>query len=54
MHETLSDNLSKDVSESKCNIVHQTLSQINSADVPDNVIMEFKDNENKEPSETEK
>ena len=29
VHETLSENLSKDVSESECNIVHETLSQNN-------------------------
>ena len=26
VHETLSENISKDVSESECNIVHETLS----------------------------
>ena len=26
VHKTLSDNISKDVSESECNIVHETLS----------------------------
>ena len=50
MHETLSENQSKDVSESECNIVHKTLSQNNSADVPENVITKFKDDEHKEPS----
>ena len=35
VHETLSKNLSMDISESECNIVHETLSQNNSADVPD-------------------
>ena len=54
MHQTLSDNQSKDVSESGCNIVHETLSQKNSADVPDNVITELKDDEHKEPSVTGK
>ena len=49
LHETLSENQSKDVSELECNIVHKTLSQNNSADVPDNVITELKDNEHKEP-----
>ena len=29
VHETLSENLSMDVSESECNIVHETLSQNN-------------------------
>ena len=50
VHETLSENQSKDVSESECNIVHETLPQNNSAGVPDNVITELKDDENKEPS----
>ena len=50
VHETLSENQSKDVSISECNIVHETLSQKNSTDVPDNVITELKDDENKEPS----
>ena len=54
MHETLSENQSKDVSESECNIVHETLSQNNSVDVPANVITEFKDDEHKEPSVTGK
>ena len=54
MHETLLENQSKDVSKSECNIVHETLSQKNSADVPDNVITELKDDEHKEPSVTEK
>ena len=39
-----------DVSESECNIVHETLSQNNSSDVPNNVITELKDDEHKEPS----
>ena len=38
VHETLSENLSKDISESECNIVHENLSQNNSTDVPANVI----------------
>ena len=50
MHETPSDNQSKDVSESECNIIQEILSQKNSADVPDNVITELKDYEHKEPS----
>ena len=54
MHETLSENHSKDVSESECNIVHGNLSQNNSADVLDNVITELKYDEHKEPSVTEK
>ena len=36
VHETLSDNQSKDVSKSECKIVHKTLSQNNSTDVPKN------------------
>ena len=43
----LSENQSKDISESECNIVNETLSQKNSADVPANVIMELKDDEHK-------
>ena len=40
--------------ESECKIVHKTLSQNNSADVPDNSITELKDKEHKEHSVTEK
>ena len=47
VHKTLSENQSKDESESECNIVHETLSQNNSADVLDNVSTELKDNEHK-------
>ena len=43
-----------DVSESECNIVHKTLSQNNSSDVPTNVIKELKDDEHIEPSVTDK
>ena len=50
MLENLSESISKDVSESECNIVHKTLPQNSSADVPENVITELKDNEHKEPS----
>ena len=50
MHETLSENQSNDVSKSECKIIHGTLSQNNSADVPANVITELKDDEHKEPS----
>ena len=50
MHETLSDNKSRDVSESECNIVHEILSQKHFTDVPANVITELKDNKHKEPS----
>ena len=45
MHKNLSENLSKDVSESECNIVHKTLSQNNSTGVPANVITELKDDD---------
>ena len=54
MHETLSKNKSKDVSESECNIFHKTISQSNSADVLDNAIMELKDEEHKDSSLTQK
>ena len=43
-----------DVSKSECNIVNKTLLQNNSSDVPDNTITALKDNENKEPSVTQK
>ena len=54
VHETLSENDSKDVSKSERNIVNETLSQNNSADVPENTITELKDEEHKEPSVTQK
>ena len=54
MYKTLSENNSKDVSKSERNIVNETLSQNNSADVPQNTITELKDEENKEPSVTQK
>ena len=54
MHKTLSENQSKYLSESECNIVHEYLSQNNYADVPENDIMELKDDEYKEPSVTGK
>ena len=54
VHKTLSENQSKDVSESECNIVHKTLSQNNSSDVPANVITELKDDEHIEPPMIEK
>ena len=54
VNETLSENQSKDVSKSECNIINKTLSQKNYADVPDNVITELKDGEHKEPSVIEK
>ena len=50
MHEPLSENLSMDVSKSECNIVHKTLSQNNSSDVPANVITELKYDDHIEPS----
>ena len=50
MHKTISENKSKDVSESECNIVHKTLSQNNSADVPTNVMTELKNDEHIEHS----
>ena len=43
-----------DVSESGCNIVHETLSQKNSSDVPTNVITELKYDEHIEPSVIDK
>ena len=43
-----------DVSESECNIVHETLSQNNLSDVPTNFIPELKDDEHKEPSVIQK
>ena len=54
MHETLSDNQFKAVSESECNIIHETLLQKNSAYIPENVIIELKGDEHKEPSVTGK
>ena len=50
MHKTLWENQYKEVSESECNIVHEILFQINSTDVPPNVITKLNDDENKEPS----
>ena len=50
MHETLTENQSKDVSESECNNAHENLLLNNSSDVPSNVIMELEDDEHKEPS----
>ena len=47
VHETLSENNSKDVSKSERNVVNETLSQNNSAEVPDNDITELKDKEHK-------
>ena len=50
MHKKLSENQSKDVSESEFNIVHKNLSQNNSTDVPANVITELKEDEHKKTS----
>ena len=38
VHETLSENKSKEVSESECNIVNKNLSQNKSTDVPDMIL----------------
>ena len=54
MHKTLSYNSFTGVSESERNIINKTLSQNNSADVPENNITELKDKEHKEPSVTQK
>ena len=54
VHETLSDNQSRDVSASECDIVNKTLSQNNSSDVPTNISTEFKDDEHIEPSVVDK
>ena len=54
MHKTLLENLSKEVSKSECNIVHETLPQNNSTDVPANFITELKHNMHIEPSVIEK
>ena len=54
VQEHLSENLSMNVSKSECNIVHKTLSQNNSSDVPNNVITELKYDENIEPSVSDK
>ena len=43
VHKTLSENKSKDVSKSECNIANKNLLQKNSADVPDNAITVLKD-----------
>ena len=54
MKKHLSENQSKDVSKSECNIVNEILSQNNCVDVPANIITELKDSEHKEPSVIEK
>ena len=48
MYKNLSENQSKDVSDSECNIIHETLSQKYSTDILANVITELKDDEHKE------
>ena len=45
VHETLLENNSKDVSKPERNIFNETLSQNNFADVPENTIIEIKDEE---------
>ena len=52
MHETLSENIYTDVSESERNIVNEILLQNNSADVSEYTITELKDEDHKEPSVT--
>ena len=47
VRETLSENQSKGISKSECNIAHKTLLQNNSVEVPDNFITELKDDEHK-------
>ena len=54
MYKTFSENNSKDVSKSERNIVNKTLSQKNSADVPENTITKLKDKEHKEHTVTQK
>ena len=52
MHEILSENSSTDVSESERNILNETLSQKNSANVSEYTITGLKYKEYKEPSVT--
>ena len=54
MHKSLFENSFRDVSESERNIINETIWQNNSADVPENTILELKDEEYKEPSVTQK
>ena len=54
MHKPVSENLSMDVSKSERNIVHETLLQNNSSDIPTNIITDLKYNEHIEPSVTDK
>ena len=52
--EHLSENLSMDVSELECKIVHENLLQNNLSDIPTNVITELKYDEHIEPSVSDK
>ena len=54
MHKHLWDNQSKEVSESECNTIYETLWQKNSSDVPTNVITELKYDVHIEPSVIDK
>ena len=54
VHKHLLENQSKDVSKLERTVLNKTLSQNNSAYVPENTILEIKDEENKEHSVTEK
>ena len=54
VHKNLLESNYKDVSKSERNIVNKTLSQNNSADVPENTITELKDEEHKEHTVTQK
>ena len=54
VQEPVSENLSMGISESECNIIHETLSQNNLSDVPTNVITELKCDEHIEPSVSDK
>ena len=49
VHKTLPDNSSTEVSKSERNIVNESLSQNISAGVSENIIMELRDKEHKEP-----
>ena len=52
VHKGLSDNCSTHISKSKQNIINETLSQKNYADISEYTIAELKDKEYKEPSVT--
>ena len=54
VHKPVLENLSMDVSESECNIVHKTLSRNNSSDLMTNAITELKYDEHIEPSVSDK